>query len=162
MQKNGFTLIELVVVMALLGIMLALTAPKIQNSMLTDQSRKLSLWLSIKIKSMKQKSLRESQKYILYFNIDHNSIWEAGADISPEEIDAGEESAYQLPEGFELIDLEYPEDKITSGRALIYFHTAGYCDKVLIHIRDDKGADLTFEVEPFLAVNRLDEYLEFE
>jgi prepilin-type N-terminal cleavage/methylation domain-containing protein len=51
-QPAGFTLIELIVVIALLGLMLFFSLPRLQNNPFLDDSKKSSRWLIGKIQSL--------------------------------------------------------------------------------------------------------------
>ncbi len=58
-NHQAFTLIELVVVITLISIVLAFALPKLNMSLVTDHQRKLSTWIVLTVKSLKEISVRE-------------------------------------------------------------------------------------------------------
>ena len=51
---KGFTLIELIVVIALISIMLFLAIPKFQSDIFTDSTKKVSRWIIYKVPALKK------------------------------------------------------------------------------------------------------------
>ena len=163
-QKNGFTLIELVVVMFLFGIMLSFTIPRFQDAIETDKTNKFSRWLMLKGQALKESALRGKTRYTLHIGMDSGTLWVSNESMTEDAILELEENGYKLPEDLRVLDVEYPEKGIVSmGRADICFYKNGYSDKVLIHIEDDDGNQRTFLIEPFLSkIKRYEEYVGFE
>ena len=65
-RLGGYTLIELVVVMALISTMFFFAMPRFQDNLLTDQVRKASRWIITQTRHLKQQSVREKKDYILH------------------------------------------------------------------------------------------------
>jgi hypothetical protein len=84
--------------------------------------------------------------------------------MSQEELQATEANGYELSNDINLLDVEYPdEEKISVGRADIYFYKKGYSDKAIIHISNDDNERRSFLIEPFLSRVRLyNKYIGFE
>jgi prepilin-type N-terminal cleavage/methylation domain-containing protein len=129
-KPAGFTLIELIVVMTLMGLMLFFTLPR-----LGDNS-----------------AIRDQKQYSLHFDLGSGRIWETNESMSPEDIEnAALNKSYTLPEELRIIDIEYPQKgKIYTGRAEINFYRAGYTDKALVHMQEGDSY-LSFLIEPFLS-----------
>jgi prepilin-type N-terminal cleavage/methylation domain-containing protein len=153
---KGFTLIELIVVIALISIMLFFAIPKFQGNFLSDSTKAVSRWILINIPNLKEKAQKEQQRYVLHVDFDANKLWTsrettAGGTPQSEEI-----NSYQLPNDIKLLDVEYPDQEtISSGEAKIYFDEKGYSDKAIIHMQKDDNERLSFVIETFLPRVRL-------
>ena len=161
---NGFTLIELIVVISLISLMLFLVVPKFHGDILSDNTKNLSRWIMVKVADLKERAVREQTLYILHVSFDSNRFWISHESTSQETFDRSAPDGYELPEDFKLLDVEYPEyEKISAGQADIYFHEKGYSDKAIIHIESADNKHLSFLIEPFLSRVRLYEtYVDFE
>jgi prepilin-type N-terminal cleavage/methylation domain-containing protein len=162
-QPAGFTLIELIVVIALLGLMLFFSLPRLQNNPFLDDSKKSSRWLIGKIQSLKESAIRDQKLYTLHFDLDSGRVWETNETMSPEDLESAVLNSYALPDDLRIIDIEYPtKGKIYSGQATISFYKAGHTDKALVHMQEG-DTYLSFLIEPFLAnVQFFEKYASFE
>ena len=162
--NQGFTLIELIVVITLISLMLFFAIPRFQVDVLSDNTNKASRWIMLKVHSLKEKAVREQKLYVLHISLDSNRLWITSEIMSQEEIQAAEANGYELSDDINLLDVEYPdEEKISVGRADIYFYKKGYSDKAIIHISNDDNERRSFLIEPFLSHVRLyDKYIGFE
>ena len=160
---NGFTLIELIVVISLIGMMLFFSLPRLQNNPFLDDSKKSSRWLIGKVRTLKESAIRDQKQYNLHFDLDSGRMWETNESMSQEEIESAALNSYDLPEDVRIIDVEYPtKGKISSGQTEIAFNKAGYTDKALVHIQEGEKY-LSFLIEPFLPqVQFFESYASFE
>jgi general secretion pathway protein H len=162
-HENGFTLLELIVVIALLGIMLVFTVPRFHETLFLDKTKTASRWIIGKIQTLKEAALRNQKQYTLHINLDTEQFWETDAAMSAEELENAALNAASLPGGLKIADIEYPvRGKITSGQADITFYKNGTSDKVLIHLQNGDEYE-SYLVEPFLSeVTRYEMYASFE
>jgi len=162
-QIYGFTLLELIVVISLLGIMLVLTVPRFHETLFLDESKTSSRWIIGKIQALKEAAIRNQKDYTLHIDLDSERYWETNDSMSPEDIENASLNGAALPDGLKITDIEYPiHGKINSGQADITFYKGGYSDKVFIHLQDG-DSDVSYLVEPFLSeVNRYEAYVGFE
>jgi general secretion pathway protein H len=162
-ENKAFTLIELIVVMALISILLFFSIPRLDIDIFSDDDRNFSTWIIFTVKSLKEKAQTESVRSVLYVDMDNNLMW-SGLEIKPETQEpAPKENQYKLPEGMQVLDVEFPgmEEK-SSGIAEIYFYPKGYSDKALIHIQDKDHNRNSYVIEPFLTeVKIYDRHIEF-
>jgi prepilin-type N-terminal cleavage/methylation domain-containing protein len=161
---SGFTLIELIVVIALMGLMVFFTLPRLGDNPFLDGSKQSSRWLIGKVQALKENAIRKQKQHALHFDLDSGLIWETNESMSMEEIeDAALNSSYSLPDDLRIIDVEYPQKgKIYSGQAEITFYKAGYTDKVLVHMQEGETY-MSFLIEPFLSnVEYFEEYKGFD
>ena len=168
-NNSAFTLIELIVVISILSVLLAFSIPRLDISFFSDNERKISSWILLNVKSLKQKAVKEQTLQVLNIDLDNNQMWSTSGPVPKETEDAEEaeetpkENEYQIPSRYRLIDVEFVnEDKITKGIAGIYFYKKGYSDKALIHIEDNDDIQYSYLIEPFLPhVKIIEEYIEF-
>jgi len=163
-QESGYTLIELVVVVALIGVMLFFAVPRFRSTVMTDSTANVSRWILIKVRSLKLAAVRDHKRYTLNVSLDLNKMWITDVAMSEDERRQAEQDGYQLPDDVRILDVEFPlKGKIGSGQAEIDFFSADYSDKALIHIENDRHRQLSFLIEPFLPGVRLHEkYIGFE
>lgn len=161
---RGFTLIELVVVVALISIVLFLAIPRFQGDFLTDSTKKVSRWILINIPALKENAFREQKRYVLHVGIDSQKMWITHDGMSDQEVQDAEFDAYKLPDDIKFQDVEFPDEQIISaGRADIYFYEKGYSDKAIIHMVHDEDQRWSFLIEPFLPrVYLYEKYVGFE
>ena len=161
--RNGFTLIELIVVVCLISIMLFFSLPRFQDAVLSDSTKKTSLWIIGKVRTLKENAVSNQKLYTLHINLDTDKLWVTNEAMSEEELQDAELQGYELPDDVKALDVEYPDKgKISAGQADIRFYKKDYSDKVLIHIEDD-DKELSFLIEPFLSKVKLyEKYAGFE
>ena len=162
-QCSGFTLLELIVVLALLSIMLVLTVPRFHSTLFLDETKTSARWIIGKIQSLKEAAIRDQKQHTLHIDLDTERFWETDGSMSAEAIESATLNAAPLPDGLKIADIEYPiRGKIDSGQTDITFYKDGHSDKVLIHLQD--GAKyISYLIEPFLSdVTRYETYASFE
>jgi prepilin-type N-terminal cleavage/methylation domain-containing protein len=162
-QNAGFTLIELIVVVALMGLMLFFSLPRLQNNPFLNDTKKSSRWLISKVQILRENAVRNQKRYTLHFDLDSGRVWETNETMSAEDIESTVMDSYALPDDLRIVDIEYPsKGKIYSGRAEIIFYKAGYTNKALVHMQDD-DTYLSFLIEPFLSkVQFFEKYASFD
>ncbi len=160
----GYTLIELIVVMALISILLAFAVPRISDVQVMDQSKAFSRWLTVKIQVLKEQALTEQRLYTLHIGMDVGRIWITHEGMTETEIEKAEEGEFELSDDVRILDVEYPtKGKIAFGRADISFYKNGYSDKVLIHVEDADNQPRTYLIEPFLSrIKIYDDHVGFD
>jgi len=95
-RNAGFTLIELIVVIALMGLMLFFSLPKFQNNPFLNDTKKSSRWLIRKVQTLRESALRDQKRYTLHFDLDSGRVWETNEAMSPEDIESTIMDSYEL------------------------------------------------------------------
>ena len=147
----GFTLIELIVVVALLSITLFLSIPRFQNLLLQDDFDDIARWIMVKVPVLKDRAFREQKRIALNIDIEDNRLWVTDANMSEEEKEQQLQNGYQLPSDFRILDVEFPNaDRVSVGQTVIYFHPQMYSDMAVIHIEDDDSRQFSFIIESLI------------
>ena len=162
-QYKGFTLIEMMVVISLIGITLLFVVPRFPSTLITDDSKKTSRWLIAKVQTLKERAVQDQKSYTLHIGIDNRRLWITNEAMGDEELQSAEQSGFQLPGNVRVLDVEYPNNRIISfGQAKIAFYRKGYSDRAMIHVAEAEKK-LSFQIEPFLSSVKLHEkYIGFE
>lgn len=161
-EKKGFTLIELIVVVSLVGLMLFFAVPRFQGAVFQDNTKQVSRWIIFKVQALKEKAVRDQQRYVLHINLDENTIWTSHDAMSEEERQTAQAGGYRIPADVNVLDVEYPDGrKASAGQATIHFYEKGFSEKAVIHIEDSQNQRRSFIIEPFLySVKVYQEYVE--
>ena len=163
-HQNGFTLIELIVVMTLISIMLFFAIPRFRQTVISDGGKKAARQIMMRVPLLKDKAVREQKRYELHIDLESNRVWSTNEAMTEDALSQAEENAFEVDSGIRFTDVEYPlTGKISSGIAIISFYKKGYSDKAIIHIDDeDSEIQRSLLIEPFFSTVKLYEtYEEF-
>lgn len=161
---GGFTLIELTVVMALIGIMFFVTLPRIKNDIFVDQTKKTSRWLLTSVRYLKEASIRDQADHTLHVDMDNGKLWVSHALKTGEMIEKAETGGLTLADGIRILDVAFAgARKVTSGVAQIQFHAEGYSDSAMIHMVNENDRELSYQIPPFLPqLKIIEDYVDLE
>lgn len=153
--KDGFTLLELLVVMVLVALMISFAVPNIRSALYSDPLKSTARRLTGLVAEAGQEAVAtHSPRLLLYDGARRMFHLETGAGGK----DGGKKSLSRLdvPESVQVVDIMSVHGGTrSSGQAEIRFSSQGYVDKTLIHLRGRDGRELTLVLSPFLGVSRL-------
>ncbi len=150
-RQSGFTLIELVVVTALITLMLFMAVPRFQVLVSGDDARRTARWLLMEVPLLKSRAVQEQRDYLLHFDFDRQLAWVTHEGMKEEQARAAAEDGYRPPESVRWADLTFAGGPtVSSAQAVLRFYRQGYSDRVFIHLRDDNDRRFSVKVEPFL------------
>ena len=151
---DGFTLMELLVVMVLLSLLTGFAVPRIRTSLFTDQLKATARKLIGLVNETGQQARIEHRPYLLVFEPAARQVTVRAAakkEKAPPSI-----RPLSLPSGVRIVDFSSVHGgKQDSGALKLMFSKNGYVDKTLIHLQDDSGREMTLALSPFLGVTRL-------
>lgn len=137
MNRRGFTLIELVVVLAIIGMVMALVFPRLPSS--ESENLKVSArTLASTLRYLQDRAATGRTTYFLIMEpgTEVIKILEAAADGSDQE--PGDTLLQQRPtkEGIQVADVIIPRlGKVTEGQLRLVVGMGGLRDFVIIHLR---------------------------
>ena len=125
-NRVGYTLLELIVVIVLLGLIFGLTAPKFMQGLLTDSLNATSLRLIGLVQDLREQAIRGQEPYTLHIDIRANKVWAFASSASEEEQEKARKRAYQLPPDVEIQDIWSWTGGKHYDEAIIRFSKKGY------------------------------------
>ncbi len=163
-KRQGYTLIELAVVIVLIGLMLAVSIPRFRYSVLTDNLKSTTRRIVGVVKSIRNEAIREQNVFFLHFDIGSNRFWIDSDAMTEEERELAREKAFELPPDVRVIDVwSRDRGKKAVDKAVIRFSKKGYVEQTAIHLGAEDGREFTLVLSPFLGTIKIyNKYVDFE
>ncbi len=160
--ESGFTLIELTLVIALIGLLLGLVVPRlpaIGENRLDAAARRIAGM----VRHLYNEAVLSGDEHRLAFDLDGNRL--GGRRLTDGETlvpVSGSGRDHALGESVELVDVSVPgRERITSGQVASRIHPVGWMDETVIHLRMDTRT-LTLHLQPLTGITDIHEgYREF-
>ena len=158
----AYTLIELTVVVFLIGLMLALTMPRIQHAFLSDDLTTATRRMIGTIKTLRDKAIREKKNFKLYLDMESHRYWSEWGAMNEEERAEARENASKLPGNVRIVDVaRRGKEKKSVGDAVIRFNKKGYVEHAVIHLGTKDDDIRALILSPFLGTVKVyDEYVD--
>jgi len=149
--ENGYTLIEISVVIVLIGVILLLAIPKVQDTLTGDRMRSAVRNLSGTARDLKASAVREQVDHYLHLDLDQRRVWNTRDDMTAENRTLRRSQARLLPSGVRIADVALADEgKKNQGEVIIRFFSQGYVQPAAIHLTDDERT-MTLIFQPFLS-----------
>jgi len=151
-KTKGYTLIELMVVIILLGLVFAITAPRFRDAVLNDNLKSTTRKLIGKINELRTDAIQKQESLVLFFDLESNMYWHGPGGLTPEGRDLyRKERATYLPQGIRITDISFKDrDKKIGGEISLQFNKRGYVQQSAIHLESEDGREFTIVLRPFL------------
>ena len=151
-NDRAFTLVELVVVTALIAIMLMVAIPRLSGGLFSDAEGETARWIIATVRQLKEKAVTDQKTYLLNVSPDIQRLWITADDMADTDVSSARDEGYRLPRGIRIDHVAFSKDnRVSSGAIPIGFYPQGYSDKAVIRLRTGDGDRLSFFIEPFLA-----------
>ena len=158
-HSNGFTLVELVVVIVVLGIMIALVIPRLGE--LGEANLKRSArHITGMVRFLRDDAQAKKKIYRLRFDIQGGRYWaEALTVVSDKAAEFKRLQSVMVSEGSLSGQTTFKDVKTGShpDDPYILFTPDGWVEKSFIHLRDGDGKDFTLIVKPLTGDTELRE-----
>jgi prepilin-type N-terminal cleavage/methylation domain-containing protein len=163
-REQGFTLIELTVVIVIIGLTMALTMPRFRSSLLSDHLKASTRRVAILITNLSKEAVREHKDYLLYFDLSGNRYWTENPGMTEEGRLLAKENAINLPEDVQILDIwKKGDEKRITGEIPIMITKKGYIQPATIHLGSDSDRVFTLYLKTFSGkAEILEGYVELE
>jgi prepilin-type N-terminal cleavage/methylation domain-containing protein len=159
-SSRAFTLIELIVVIAILGIPLGYVGPRIYAGISTSNMDKASREMLALIQYARSNAVTKHAVYYIRFDIEHFTMGVYARPESSGEIEMLKEKA--LPQGvfIKSVKSPYQNEKI-DGHADIIVTSEGVIEQAVIYLQGGPGTVHTLAIKPFSGMLKVyDHYVE--
>jgi prepilin-type N-terminal cleavage/methylation domain-containing protein len=150
-HKGGYTLIELIVVLILLGLMFGLTVPRFRQAILSDSLDATALRFIGLVQGLRERAISEQVAYVLHIDIRDRKIWSYAGSASEEELENARGRAYKLPADVRIEDIWSWSSGKVYEEATIRFSRKGYIEQSMIHLQAEDGRRVSLELTPFVG-----------
>lgn len=164
-DREGFTLLELIIVLVLIGLLLVVSIPALRNNLIDDPLKSTARKLIGAIDTIRDNAVREQQGYLLYIDLDENRLWQLReAEVKPGEVTPPETGVFTPGADVRLRDVwTRTTGTVSRGIAELWVSRQGYVDQTVIHLENGDGETLSLVVSSFLpGVEVRDGYYEPE
>ena len=152
LHDRGYTLIEIAVVVVLIGVILLLAVPRVQDTLTSDRMRSAVRNLSGAARELKAEAVREQVDHFLHLDLDRRVVWNTRDDMTAEVRTIRRSQARPLPPGVRIADVALADEgKKNQGEVVIRFFSQGYVQPAAIHLTDDGDRAMTLILQPFLS-----------
>jgi prepilin-type N-terminal cleavage/methylation domain-containing protein len=160
-NKQGFTLVEILLVIILIGVVLVLAVPSIRDVLTGDNLKKASRQFIAMERKLHVEAVRDQITYILCIDLPNSAYWVITSDMTPEKQDEIKKRPLHLPSDVIIMDIVDENNQKTSvGEARLYFGKNNICSPAIIHLAYQEDR-MTIVINPFLGVTDIyDKYVD--
>lgn len=161
LNKQGFTLVELLLVIVLMGVILVLAVPSMRDSLTGDHLKKASRQFIGMERKLRGEAVRDQIDYILCVDLPNSAYWVVTSGMTPEKQDEIKKSPKHLPADVVIADIvDESNKKKLDGEARIVFGKNNICSPAIIHLAHEDDF-MTIVINPFLGVTDIyDKYVD--
>ena len=163
-DTKGYTFIELVVVLMLMGLVFAIAMPRFRDAVVTDAFKSTARKMVGQLRALRNEAIRDHEEYVLIFDLESNRYWTESEYMTLENRENAKKEATTFPSGVSVADVWFKgKGKQTDGEVYLRFNKTGYVKQSVIHLASEDGRQFTLVLSPFLRkVRVLESYVEFE
>ncbi len=162
--NNGYTLLELTIVVFLMGLLLTLAVPRFQDTLLFDDMKTASRRMVGTIGTLRDRAVRDHREYTLHFDLAADCFWVERQGMSEEERVAAKQECSGFPGAVSIEDVSTSRSaKQNATGPVIHITKKGYVEPAVIHLKTDEDTVWTLVLSPFLGkVKIYDRYVAVE
>lgn len=161
LNKRAFTLVELLLVIALIGIVIVLAIPSTRDVLTGDSLKRASRQFIGLERKLRVEAVRDQVDYVLCVDVPNAAYWIIASDMTPEKQNEIKKSQKHLPHDVVITDIVDENNKKNStGESRILFKKNNICSPVIIHLAYQEHK-MTIVINPFLGVTDVhDQYMD--
>ena len=166
-MRNGFTLLELLVVLVIIALSSALVGPKLVGSMSNLNLRTACKKISASLRWARSQATSESVTYTAVFDFDKNCVsFITGREESEKDLEEGptgdeegpvKSRSYNLPDGVSFEKALSGEEEFDSGVFEMVFFPSGSSSGGDVILANDRGNQYSINVDFITGAVRLSE-----
>lgn len=164
-NNRGFTLVELVMVMLVIGIVAAVAMPRV-GSMLDRQSMRRTInVVRGTVRYLQARAAVTKRTYRLTLDLESQTMSTCYITADSCQKDSNRVVRdYTFPTTVRLLDVVSPAgEKTEKGAAVTHFHPSGMAESSVIHLHGSGSEQMTLRIEPITGrLKVLDGYIEFQ
>jgi general secretion pathway protein H len=153
-NEQGFTLVELIVVMVLISLTVSFAVPQIRSALFTNELTSAVRRVVGLIAETGQEARLKRTAVVLRYDRDQHLFTAAPAAGEGEESGGKKYQEVRLADSVQVTDIEAAHRQDSSDLT-ISFDARGYIDKTAVHLHHDNGDELTVMLSPFLGITRI-------
>lgn len=163
-NREGFTLIELSMVIFLIGLIVSLVLPQIRDAALSDTLKNTAMVLTSTVNEIRYQAVKDNRECLLKFNFETKVFWADLPWFTEEDRNVTESLSFSLPSDVEVMDISFKDGSTyTSEEVSITFSREGYITPAVIHLASKDGRRFSFILRPFLGdASVIEEYIEID
>ncbi len=148
--EKGFSLVELLVVCALISIMISLSVPALRDALFNDPLKSTVRKTIGLVDGVRELALRTQQPYVLHISSQENRIWYE-LDVQTEDGEHETKGLLLIPDGVRIQEiLSAGKDVSAMKRVAVWITRQGYMHETKIRFADEAGHALAVQFFPFV------------
>lgn len=159
-RPTGYTLIELVVVVAMLGTLLGFAVPRMADRLFIDDVDATAKWLKIQTTRLRETAQQTQVTHVLRVDLSGRQFFLETENAKTTETEAPQTAALKLADGLHLDQVLLGKAAIPmTTQAQIRFFSDGAADMAILHMTDKANQRFAWIIEPFLTtVTKMEEH----
>ena len=145
-KKAGFTLVELLLVLVLMGVAVGISMPYFVHSIRGNRLRTAGRTLVTVARYARSMAVLKQSEVSLVFNLDSGQI----------DVVSSNAALPGFARAIDGVQIEWVEvrnlDRVSEGTCAVPFHRNGVCRPFAVRVTDPHGAGLTVKVDALAAV----------
>jgi len=154
-SSSGFTLLELIIVMIIVGLMSVLVVPVIGSSLSNMELKTAAKKTASALRYCRSKAAMQKTIYIAGIDFATNIISVENKKESPEEPEGTDDpdiKTYKLPDGVYVEKIVSADQEIDSGNFKITFFTNGSCSGGLITLAGSRDKQYNINLDSITGI----------
>ena len=151
-RSAGYTLIELVVVVAMLGMLMGFAAPRVADKLFTNDADEVENWLKLETGRLRDKAQQAQVTLVLRVDVGGQQFFIETEEAPSADLETEPQAALKLPDSLQINQVLLGQGSIpVNNQAPIRFFPDGTADQAVLHMTDDNGQRFAWVIEPFLT-----------